>query len=342
MLPQRRKIPSADLAFVSGQTVSQSLPTAYVVEGYDLFIKPRLVVAGGTTSSTATSAAAQRDFIKLIKVVTNGGKNVRVITGAELFQMNMLLRGTAPAQTAISGALAAATYNAALHYHIPARILRADAMPNDPKILSLGHASWGEATSFHTSSYDEITLEIEYGTVADFSDGAGDRTETLTVPTIELYERYARTESLTSAQEDMRAYTTAMFERKTFTITAADEDFSCALPRAVGKSITRILIKATTDGVLSDSVVNFITLKANENVDLVKKISWGLQQAVNKETYQAEAEMEAGYAVLDFMDDKNLGDVLNTAAWRDLALVLDVNNPGSVDKIILVIESVQS
>ena len=51
MLPQKRKIPSTDLAWDEDDSVSQELPQSFLVAGYDLYIEGELLVAGGSSSS---------------------------------------------------------------------------------------------------------------------------------------------------------------------------------------------------------------------------------------------------------------------------------------------------
>lgn len=341
MLPQRRKIPSSDLAFSAGTTVSQPLPRGFLVEGWDFYLSGNVVVSGGTTSGTAKAAALQTNLIRSVKLIANGSRTLQHWTGQQLRQWAQFMRGAFPAQTALSGTLGAATYPFAQFYHIPARVLRAAVAPGG-RASAMGFKTLEEMTSLPAYSYKELTLEVEYGDATDFYTG-GDRTYAFSATAVELYERYAATESLTASQRQASAYATTVREQRTFTVTAAQDDFEMELPKAVGKDIARILIRCVSDGALSDGILSSLSIKGDDTVDIISEMSWAAARAFAKETYALETALETGWLIIDFAEDQNLADILPTSPrWDKLHIKGTVLHPGTTDQIFVMIESVQA
>ncbi len=331
MILQRRKISSADIVFAAGTTVTQPLKRQYLVAAYELFLSGLLTVSGGSASSAAR--AGERNpwgLIAQIKVIVNGGTTIWTISGKRLKEYMTAMVGLEPFNVAVSGTLAAATYPWALNLRIPLELLLAD-LPVPEPFASAGFKSWGELPYLPTWSFDDIELEVTWGTVADLSDEAGDRTEVISVTTTQLNEVYAATESLTAAQRQAKTFPLKVVEEKEVTLTAAEQTFEIEIPRKAGKSIFRMIVECDSDGVLVDSIINSLAIKGDSNVDIVAAQDWTQLQARNREDYAVQPT--AGRAIIDFATDKNFGDILNTDDWGELAFVLDVAKPGTVDKI---------
>jgi hypothetical protein len=333
---QKRSISDADLAFSAGNTASQRLPDSFVSSRLQLHVAGTVTVSGGASSS-ALVGEQPFGLINRIKIVANGGAELVNITGKRLRDYLRMMVGVEPMNTALAN-LDAATHTFAMIVPIDFGILRAMGAPMQPW-AGAGFKSWGEVTYLPTQSFDELVLEIDWGTIADFSDATGDRTETLAVTTVDLVEEYASTGSLTPSQLNPNAYPIQRVQTKEFTVTAADADFEMELPRKRGRSIHRILIECQSDGALVDTIVNSLSIVGDDTTEKFRATGWTQLQGANQRDYGVT--VTAGRVVIDFAGDGDFGDILHTDEFAKLVINADVANPGSTDKIFLTIFSIQ-
>ena len=124
-------------------------------------------------------------------------------------------------------------------------------------------------------------------------------------------------------------------------ITATTSDFDISIP--VGNIIRSIMLRChtTTAGILalSDTLVNRVSLIADNAFFPINRMLWYMVQERNNLDYEADGSPQ-GVALLDFSEDGRISAALQTADIADLKLRLDVTASGATDYVEAVIKEI--
>jgi len=112
-------------------------------------------------------------------------------------------------------------------------------------------------------------------------------------------------------------------------VVAAAAEFQILLP--VGNRYRGFLIETESDGNMVDTILNKVTIKSG--TDVFKSIARADLQGDNAIKYDLEAQTFVGYCYVDFCTEGRLVDALDASRLSSLEMILDVNNPGTVDKV---------
>lgn len=338
MRTTKHKIPAP--AFTKNGTETKELPDNFLVRGYEILVEGEIAVSGGSTSSSLVTDAP-RGIVDRAKLIANGGTVLQDYTGSELAVFNEYMDGAEPYHVSPANLdTGGSPHSWAQRYLMPLALPRGDVtVPLG--FRSLAFETWKELGYLPTWAFDQLDLELSYIGEDAISDETGDRTETLQNVTVEVRELYVISESLPAALRNPGVYALHQFERREFTVDAAGDDFRMELPRARGRSIARIVVWTDSDGSLVDTIVNELALEADGTIQIRKADSWSSIQAENQSLYGL-ADVQTGYAFLDFADDNDYGRLLDTDEFSKLELVGDVSTPGTTDKIHLLIEYLQA
>ena len=257
---------------LGGRTIfSKELP---VGEGWHrLIIRFSNIVTVGTGTTPLTATLGQYQIIRNLLLKTDRGEQPVNWPGKAFYFKNWIDYGSPPRSTTL--AAATGTYTAMLVIPFVDRKLK---RPND--------------TILDTSRYSSVTLEINYGTIADLLGVPGTATMTATVDIDVVRDRGF-------LDDDAKpAYHIAYDFRQPVD---ASVTTSIDLEKSPDLSIKRIFVNATTSGTAglpfygtpSDAVLLSYNLK-DQSSFLWQSVFWNMVRDDNAEYYGLEATTVAG------------------------------------------------
>jgi len=180
-------------------------------------------------------------------------------------------------------------------------------------------------TLLNSGRLSTLELRVTYGTYQDmFSTNPTTITDASSSLDVEVnLEEAIR---LDGKDEPYSAYKELYIED---VIGAATSEHQILLP--VGNRYRGFLIESESDGEMVDTILNKVTIKSG--TDVFKAIAREDLQGENAIRYDLEAQTFVGYQYVDFCPEGRLVDALDASRLSSLEAILDVNAPGTTDKV---------
>ena len=303
------------IPFVENGTSSIDIPRGFMLRSIDLKLAGTVTV--GVANGTAVADDAPQRLIRRIELIADGRDTIKAITGAQLKYHNMFYLKEAPEATVSGFVIGAQTFTGFLTLQLE--------QPLSIKAID---------TLLDTRRHETIQLKITWGTGSDIIDPAATTTFVFSNVTLDVavYETTEPSDVLFSQHRDY------YISRQ---ITATTSDFDISIP--VGNIIRSIMLRChtTTAGILalSDTLVNRVSLIADNAFFPINRMLWYMVQERNNLDYEADGSPQ-GVALLDFSEDGRISAALQTADIADLKLRLDVTASGATDYVEAVIKEI--
>lgn len=282
------------------------LPITEVIRRFEFFLSGTMTETGGAADGVLTPEA----MLSLIRNVTiEATSSTRREIGklknadfAAMYRLAGFLKGTPPAYldpTPITKSSAASPFYASLpiDFQMPFSQDPRQTLLNATELTSLSAIiDWGDASdvmSAGTWTFPTCTLEIS---AAEFTEQDA-KLQKYGLNTFSFIEQ-----ATTSANSRL----------------AIDLKRGYLLRGIMFKQFTRTAYAATP----VSTVINSVSLELNREIR--KKYNWKTLQASNKSQFQM-ATVPTGYAFLDLMPEGRYDTIVDTRAYRDVNVILDVN-----------------
>jgi hypothetical protein len=304
VIPNKRE--KVGLAFVENATTEVKLAKGFLETG--------IILSGNYIATLTTGATAVREYavpIKSISLIGDGGKTIAAVKPADLIA-EALIYEQAPLSAILTKP---AAFGIAAHPGSFAIRLSFEE-PN---------ASHGDVTMLPTWMYDELTLRVEWGSVAEvFVLGAGVGSVAMAVAPSVVQDGV---EDDFSGLGDPFAWGArllrALRSYKEAVVTAvADTEHTIELPRTADyRSI--VIVTEDANGEPVATILNKVTLLVNNNQRQLSKVPAAALRQDNATLFGVP--MPTGYHVVEFAED---GDIIPPAIlparqFTALDLVLD-------------------
>ena len=310
------------IQYVAGQTRTLPLPRNYAYRKLYLKLGASITLAGGSAGQVKDSNPAQ--LIQSIEIRANGRDVIKRIDLETLHRLCQLRYGVRPWINSMpTGFGAVSDEVCGIHAIIDFEMWRA-VRPIDTLLDSAGLAT--------------LELIVTFGagtdTMTDAYNGTAVATGTLYVSSLEAVGVPAGTKFMLNKEYQIRSQ-----------VNAASNNHQIMIP--VSNMFRSFVLKTHSDGVQVNTILNNIQLKAGTEV--FKNRLAGLLQCDNRlecgiavpEVVASAAAVDHfflehildGYYLLEFVKDGRLTECLDTSRLSSLELLLDVNNPGTVDMI---------
>lgn len=287
------------VAYAANDRVEKKLNTKSVIKSLNLLLT-------GTLNTTLAGTAVDEHPATLIKDVSIelDGRGHRLIDGETLYLMNQLFYGKAGLKTISNGGIAtvaAHAFKEDLHLDL--------AMPDWER------NSWGFIDG---ANFDNIVLVVRWNDENKLVSGG---TKAFTVnPSIRV---------LSHEIEGINFPDQWFFEnskQEYSDLAAANAAKEINLPKK-GFFLRGVLVKAEDNDVVSDAIVNVLTVKgkvAGGTSQIIRDaVRWDQLQADNVIKYGMD--VAPGYVFIDFAEDGRPGGVLDGNVYDDLFLSVDHN-----------------
>jgi len=293
------------ITYAASQTRTLELPRNFAYRQIELHLDVNITLVESTAGVVLDSMPAQ--FVQNIQVRANGRDVIKNIDMAGLHRMNQFRRGTRPAIATKANTAAVATTDYSVSAIIDFEMWRA-VKPID--------------TLFNSAQLATFDLIITFGDVEACFGGAfvgvvTVHSGTLYVSAVEAVGVPANTPFLVNKEFTIEK-----------TITAASTNEQIQLP--VSNLFRSFVLKTVSDDCHVNTILNNIQLKSGTEV-FVNKRAADIRDS-NKTEFGLET-MPNGFYYIEMVKDGRLTESLDTSQLSSLEFVLDVNVPGTTDKI---------
>lgn len=294
----------------------------YVASGVDSIDLPRkslyrqlsLNVEGVVTISDVTQtpvlyaggAGSALRMVSRVEVIANGRDTIKSLSLDAIAMKNLFLMGSKPALTE-SGLTAAA-------HAFGGVVTLPFAMPRSTREID---------TLLPSGKLSTLELRVTYGG-ANAMFATTPTAHVLTSCDVEVHLNECL--RLDGKDEPYSTYKELYIEK---TISAASAAFQLLLP--TGNRYRGFLIECESDGNMVNTILNKLTIKSGTDVYFSKMAD--VIQGENVTFYDLEAQTTTGYYYVDFCPEGRLIDALDATKLSSLEMELDVNVPGTTDKI---------
>ena len=309
--------------FVANQTRTLQLPRNYAYRKLYLKLDAQLDVAGGSAGGPKDSCPAQ--LVSSIEIRANGRDVIKRLDLETLHRLTQMRYGVRPFIDSLpSGFGAQSDMAVGVHAIMDFEMWRA-VRPIDTLLDSAGLATLELIITFAAGL--DVMNDAFNGTINVDS-------ATLYISSLEAVGVPAGTKFMLNKEYQIRSQ-----------VNAASNNHQIVIP--VSNMFRSFVLKTHSDGVQVNTILNNIQLKAgtevfkNRQADLLQcdnRVELGLEipetagSAGAIDHYYLENILD-GYYLLEFVKDGRLTESLDTSRLSSLELLLDVNNPGTVDMI---------
>ncbi|MBA7476284.1 hypothetical protein ES707_11667 [subsurface metagenome] len=245
-------------------------------------------------------------LVPRVEIIANGRDTIKSISADALAMKNLYLYGTKPALTEPGLTVAAHPFGGV--FMVPF------AMPRSIREID---------TLLPSGRLSTLELKVTYGSAdAMFS----------TLPTAhtiikcDVVVHLNESMRLDGKDEPYSSFKELYIEK---TVTAASAAFQVILP--VGNRYRGFLIECESDGNMVNTILNKISIKSGTDVFFSKDAD--VVQGENPIMLNLGAQTVTGYCYVDFCPEGRLVDALDATKLSSLEMELDVNVPGTIDKI---------
>jgi hypothetical protein len=288
------------LSFVSGGVSSQELPRS--------FLYKTLVcrLSGSITIGTGTGAMSEGPLglIQKCEIIADGRKVLVSANARDLFRLTHIFRGKRPELN-----FSAATGSFSGTFAIDMEAIRM-VSPVD--------------SFFDPRPYEKIEIRITWGTISNILTTPGTASITSVVLDVQVLQT-------TEGADAIMFNKLISFDENT--PAASSQNLTINVPRS--GILHGILFRTDTLGIDQDNIINFVTVKSDNNFLHVDRLSWATLQRRNVFEFQLDGGTDTpgsatlngqivGFAFLDLTEDGLIGSGLNTLDLNVLQLILDV------------------
>ena len=311
------------ITYVANQTRTLPLPRNYAYRKLYLKLAADVTLAAGSAGTPKDSCPLQ--LVSSIEIRANGRDVIKRLDMETAHRLNQFRYGVRPYIDSLpTGYGAAADVVVGGHAIIDFEMWRA-VRPIDTLLDSAGLATlemivtFGAGTDILNDAYDGTVVVNE---------------ATLYVSALEAVGVPAGTKFMLNKEYQIRSQ-----------VNAASTNHQVQIP--VGNMFRSFILKTHSDGNQVNTILNNIQIKAgtevfkNRRAFLVQcdnRVECGMEipevvgSAAAVDHYYLEHILD-GYYLLEFVKDGRLTEALDTSRLSSLELLLDVNNPGTVDMI---------
>lgn len=259
------------------------------IDRYNLLAATILTVFGEVNVSVAGTPVAL-GVLAYIRAVTMYLGTVPIVnlTGRDLYEYLKAFGHTAPVTVDPGAGTGVKPFSAT--FRIPHASL---------------HAANGILSALPTWAYPEITLEVEYGALADLYTGGTATLQNLGAR-VNLDAYMPSQAEAAALLSNPAMYAVHRITAKQRQVTASEDHFKLELSRGVGKR--GFLIRTTDAGVAVDTTIDEFSV-VKDRVPEVHRQDWDRLKEQNQGVY--ELAMSTGVAVLDFAEDKDITEILD-------------------------------
>lgn len=288
------------IAVTENGVFSLRIPRNHLFKNLLLEFNGAITIAGGTTNGTVWGEQPF-SLIRRVRVIRNGSEILQNLDGGALSRISRVNHfTTVPVTSIANGAIVS---SATIKF----------ALPVDFAVLGLSNPGISLLRAVGTSS---LELEITMGNANQHIVFGGDRAESIDAGAyIDVYSREILDVSGIFSDKQFAVHRTE--------VTADNPELTIDLP--LGPLYRRIFVRATAQGggLLSDVIVNNVSLKSDALFAHYDKVGWYTLQAQNKIDYHLEAAM-AGWGVIDLAQDGNPAGMIETNGASQFSVILDV------------------
>lgn len=313
------------ITYAAGQTRTLALPRNYAYRSLNIKFACQMDRAlGATVGAPKDSCPAQ--LISRIEVRANGRDTIKSLDFETLHRLTQIRHGTRPMLSfAGFGGFGEKTDEAMvvcaqLDFAMPRAVREIDTLLDSAALATLELiVTFAAPGDVMTDAFDG-TCTVDSGT--------------LYVAAVECVGIPAGTRFMIHKEYQIQSQ-----------VNAATTSHQIQLP--VSNMYRAIVLKTHSDGVQVDTILNNIQIKSGTEVfknrlapflQADNRVLYGLEiaeqdgSAAAVDHYFLEHNLE-GYYVLEFCPDGRLTECLDTSRLSSLELLLDVNNPGTIDMI---------
>ena len=301
MLPNKRAV--QNFTFLENRVTQVKLPKGFLEEG--------LVITGDYDDTITTIATSVRTYgcpIRVIRLVGDGGKVIHSATPADLIAEALVYEAAGLADM-VSPPAAVAVGVQPGRFAIP--LMFAEPFSGKDRLR----------TALATWAYDELTLEIEWGSHAEiYVGGVGSITRMNLSLTAEGAE--ADYSGMGNPFEWAGRLHRMLRGYKTVAIAGAAVGTPIELLRTA--DVRSIFIwTLDANGVPVDTMLDKITLQLNDSRNLFTAVAARAIKSSNSKLYGLGVPMPTGLYILEFAEDQDIFDVLPARGLTSLNLFVD-------------------
>lgn len=308
-----QKINIGTMVYASGQTTPLDIPRGLLLKSLKVRLSGTITVAGGPL--TSYNSETPLPLMQRIELTADGRKPFFSIDGRSLYRQNHFMRGKAQELVGF-GNVANGTYAFSAYVTLDSEALR-HAYPIDSYL--------------DTRLYDNLQLRITWAAGSTLA-SLGGGTITVNAGTVAVVQG---------------EYTAAGFEFVKFNKLVLNDEIpvvaaSTALRLPVPRNglLSSVLIRADIDNVVSDTLINNVTLRSENTVMHGDHLEWNTLRASNTAEFQldngANGAPVSGYGFHFLTEDAMISSCIDTTALNVLDLVFDVALPAGTTRLIRV------
>lgn len=296
--------------------------TEYVASGVDALDLPRkalyrqlsLKIEGAVNITDVTQApvlytgagGSALRMVPRVEIIANGRDTIKSLSADAIAMKNLFLYGTKPILTESGLTVASHPFGGT--------IILPFAMPRSIREID---------TLLPSGRLSTLELRITYGS-ADAMFSTLPTAHTMTSVDVEVHLNECI--RLDGKVEPYSTYKELYIEK---TVPAASAAFQVILP--TGNRYRGFLLECESDGNMVNTILNKITIKSGTDVFLAKDAD--VVQGESIVMHKLGAQTVTGYYYIDFCPEGRLVDALDATGLSSLEMELDVNVPGTTDKI---------
>ncbi len=307
--------------YAANQTRTLQLPRNYAYRKLYLKLDAQLDTAAGSAGTPKDSCPAQ--LVSSIEIRANGRDVIKRVDMETLHRMTQIRYGVRPFIDSMPSGFGVQNdvvvgCHAVLDFEMWRSVRPIDTLLDSAGLATLEMiVTFGAGTDVYNDAYDG-TVNVDNAT--------------LFVSSLESVGVPAGTKFMLNKEYQIRSQ-----------VNAASTNHQIVIP--VGNMFRSFLLKTHSDGDQVNTILNNIQLKAgtevfkNRRADLLQcdnRVELGLEVsevagsggAIN---HFFQTNILDGYYLLEFVKDGRLTEALDTGRLSSLELLLDVNNPGTVD-----------
>jgi len=293
--------------YVASTPVSIDMPRKNLYRSIILNVEGvcTITTAGAPVLKTGGLGSALKQ-VSRVELVANGRDTIKSLSADAIGMKNMFLFGTKPVLVETGITAAGHPFGGVIKLPL--------VMPRSIREID---------TLLNTGLLSTLELRVTYGAV-DAMFATAPTTYAITSCNVEVH--IDESIRLDGKSEPYSAYKELYIEKE---INAASTEFQILLP--VGNRYRGFLIEAESDDCMVNTIVNKVTIKSGTDVFFSKMFD--VIQGQNAIDYDLEAQTFVGYGYVDFCPEGRMVDSLDASRLSSLEMILDVANPGAVDKV---------
>lgn len=299
MFTAKRSFPINNPVPVAGGTSLYAITKGMIEQGVLISVLYSVNVTGAGAAVRARSLPIRR-----ISLIGDNNKTLQAWYARDLIAIAQIFEQTPLGALLVPASAAALANYTNLEAHVPLKFEQMRAKDSD-------------RTALPTYAYQNLTLAIEWGNVADlFTDGgtlAGAITFTANGATVTQLDYADVVIPNANVARSIARQMDVSVGRYLELVQGAVANAAAEIDLGTTADIRGLLLASelTSTGEPTNTIVNSVTLKEDRTLDVIAGVPWASLRAENSKHFGLT--MPAGYAVIDFADD---GDARRQSIYR--------------------------